>query len=118
MTQKRTHYLVVGLLGLALLAWPALAEQTPGFGVGLRGGAVLAQTDLAGKIGPGGGLFLRHGLTPRFTLELSGGYGQMVTEDSLWWDKTLAPAARMLAGVWSSGSTDIPPVTATISAPS
>jgi hypothetical protein len=30
---------------------------------------------------------------------------------------TSAPVARMLAGVWSSGSTDMPPVTATMSAP-
>lgn len=89
--------LQVGLLGLVLLAGAAWSgsqvERVPGLSIGLRGGGILPSTDLSGKIGPQGALFMRYGLGAKLQAEVGVAYNQYIVEDYAWGPLGSIPAA-------------------------
>ena len=83
-----TGPLGVGFLLLALLATTAEArsnfDQSKICYLGVRGGAMLPQSDLDGKVDRHGVAFLRYGLMPKLHAELGVGYGRYTTEHYDW----------------------------------
>ena len=96
--RKIAGLLQVGLLGLVLLAGAAWSgsqvERVPALSIGLRGGGILPSTDLAGKIGPQGTLFMRYGLGPKLQAEVGVRYSRYITEDYTWANNVLNAATR------------------------
>lgn len=80
--------LQVSLFGLVLLAGAAWSgsqvERVPGLSIGLRGGGILPSTDLSGKIGPQGAVFMRYGLGAKLQAEAAVAYNRYVVEDYRW----------------------------------
>lgn len=88
LVKKIAGFMQVGLLGLTLLAGTAWSrtniDQVAGLSVGIRGGGILPSTDLDGKLGPHGAVFMRYGLMDKLQGELGVGYGRFITEDTTW----------------------------------
>ncbi len=90
--------LQAGLMGLVLLAGTAWSgsqvQRVPALSIGVRGGAILPSSDLTGKLGPQGAVFMRWGLGAKLQAEAAVAYQRYITEDYLWKNNLLDVTKR------------------------